>query len=218
MERVTVYIDGFNFYYGLRRTKSIDEEWKQFYWIDFVKLFEQFLGKNQQLVKVIYFTASPLNSNKSSRQSALFNANKILNGDKFEIVRGKYIGKTIECPNCKYAISKPEEKRTDVNLSVRMMGDCFGDLTDTLVLVSADSDLVPPIEFIHKYYKDKKVRVYFPPSGFCNDLKDRIRRHKGKVVNLENNKVKFRTCIMPDIVESSDGKKKAEIPQKWKQI
>lgn len=79
VQRVTFYIDGFNFYYGLKRTKSIDPDWKAFYWIDFVKLFSQFLGKDQVLEKVIYFTASPLDPNKSSRQSALLNANRLLN-------------------------------------------------------------------------------------------------------------------------------------------
>jgi len=42
MKRVTVYIDGFNFYYALKRTKKLDSDWGQFYWIDFVKLFSLF--------------------------------------------------------------------------------------------------------------------------------------------------------------------------------
>ncbi|HRZ98838.1 MAG TPA: hypothetical protein P5084_14875, partial [Paludibacter sp.] len=82
MKRVTVYIDGFNFYYALKRTKKIDSDWNQFYWIDFVKLFSFFLGEDQELVKVIYFTASPLSPQKSSRQSALLNANKLINDSK----------------------------------------------------------------------------------------------------------------------------------------
>ena len=105
-QRVTFYIDGFNFYYGLKRTKSIDPDWKAFYWIDFVKLFSQFLGKDQVLEKVIYFTASPLDPNKSSRQSALLNANRVLNPGKFEVVRGKYINKPIQCPSCSFTISR----------------------------------------------------------------------------------------------------------------
>ena len=35
-----VYIDGFNFYYGLRRTKRIEPQWADYYWIDMVKLCE----------------------------------------------------------------------------------------------------------------------------------------------------------------------------------
>jgi hypothetical protein len=68
--KVTFYIDGFNFYFGLKRTKKIFPEWKKFYWIDVVKLCESFLGDDQELCKVIYFTASPLSPLKNSRQSA----------------------------------------------------------------------------------------------------------------------------------------------------
>ncbi len=92
-QRVTFYIDGFNFYYGLRRTKRNEPQWGDYYWIDMVKLCQGFLGEGQEVEKVIYFTASPLNPEKSSRQSAFLNANKLINGESFEVVRGKYLDK-----------------------------------------------------------------------------------------------------------------------------
>jgi len=191
MERVTVYIDGFNFYYGLKRQKSIDRNWKKFYWIDFVKFFEFFLGPNQVLQKVVYFTATPLNVQKSSRQSALLNANKLINGDRFEIMKGKYYDKQIVCPFCKAAINKPEEKRTDVNISVQILGDCALNKTDVIVLVSADSDLIPPLEFIKQHYTSKKLKIHFPPTHFSSDLNNFVRKFNGKVVKHEHNKIKF---------------------------
>lgn len=36
-KRVTVYIDGFNFYYGLRTAKQVNAKWYKGYWIDLVK-------------------------------------------------------------------------------------------------------------------------------------------------------------------------------------
>ena len=214
-QRITFYIDGFNFYYGLKRAKKQSPQWGDYYWIDMVKLCESFLGENQKLVKVIYFTASPLNPLKSSRQSAFLNANKLLNGERFEIVRGKYMSKEIECPNCSYTISRPEEKKTDVNISVRMIGDCVRDMTDSIALVSADSDLVPPIEFIQKHYPDKKVKVYFPPTNHSLDLKDVLMRHRAKPVLMYKNERRFKDAIMPDIV-TVDGSIKYEIPANWK--
>jgi len=213
-ERVTFYVDGFNFYYGLRVKKRNDRNWQRAYWIDLVKLFSQFLSPNQILEKVIYFTASPLNQDKSSRQGAFLNANKLLNGNKFEVVRGKYLKKIVECPNCKYAISKPEEKKTDVNLAIRMIGDCVENKTDIIVLVSGDSDLLPPIEFIQQKYPQKKIRVYFPPTVFSVDLKNNIKAHNGKIVFLDINFNKFVNSIMPDVV-AKDGKIYT-IPDKWK--
>lgn len=124
IRRVTFYVDGFNFYFGLKRARKIDKGWHHLYWTDMVKLFESFLGENQKLEKVIYFTASPLSPQKNSRQSAFLNANKLINGDKFEVVRGKYMEKHITCPYCKGDIIRPEEKKTDVNISIRMIADC----------------------------------------------------------------------------------------------
>ena len=213
-ERVTFYVDGFNFYYGLRAKKRMDKNWQCAYWIDVTKLFSQFLSPNQTLEKVIYFTASPLNQEKSNRQGAFLNANKLLNDSKFEIVRGKYLKKIIECPNCKFAIPRPEEKKTDVNLAIRMIGDCIENNTDVIVLVSGDSDLLPPLEFILQKYPQKKIRVYFPPTIFSLDLKNNIKQRNGKIVFLENNFNKFTNSIMPDVV-SKDGKTYT-IPSKWK--
>ena len=46
-QRVIVYIDGLNFYYGLRK----DVRWKKYYWLDIVKLFEMFMRPNQELLQ-----------------------------------------------------------------------------------------------------------------------------------------------------------------------
>lgn len=214
MKRVTFYIDGFNFYFGLKRSKKGDPTWSDFYWIDMVKLCQSFLGENQKLERVIYFTASPLNPAKNSRQSAFLNANRLINGSKFEIVRGKYLDKHIVCPYCNADIPRPEEKKTDVNISVRMIADCVKDLTDTIALVSADSDLLPPIEFIQRCYPDKSIKVYFPPSNYSTDLKDNLIHHRSKPILMINNKHRFERAKMDDVV--SDGNRQYSIPEKWK--
>jgi len=74
--RTIFYVDGFNFYYGLKKQITIDNKWRESYWVDLVKLFEQFLGPEDDLIKVKYFTAQPLNVGKKSRQSALFKAKR----------------------------------------------------------------------------------------------------------------------------------------------
>lgn len=125
----------------------------------------------------------------------------LLHPDKFEIVRGKYINKIIQCPNCNAAINRPEEKKTDVNLSVRMMGDAFNNATDVIVLVSADTDLIPPLDFILKNFKDKKVKVYFPPSNNSFNIHSFMTAHKSGIIYLEKNATKFANAIMPDVVE-----------------
>jgi len=214
MERVSVYVDGLNFYYGLKRFIQVDNDWKKFYWIDFVQLFEHYNLKNHVLQKVYYFSTPPLNILKSNRQGKLFEANKLLNGDRFEVVTGKFYEKMQRCPVCNATFTKPEEKRTDVNISVQMMLDCAMDNTDVLILVSADSDLFPPLEAIKKEYPAKKIRIFFPPKSFSYDLSNFIKANKGKIIFLERGKKKFSNSIMPDVV--TVGNNSSSIPQHWK--
>lgn len=180
-----------------------------------VKLCESFIGENQTLEKVIYFTASPLNSQKNSRQSAFLNANRLLNPDKFEVVRGKYMDKQIICPYCNGSISRPEEKKTDVNISIRMIEDCLNKKTDVVALVSADSDLIPPLDMIRRNFRLVKIKVYFPPSNGSHDLRDKMLELRSKPVYMLRNKRRFADAVMPDVVQENE--KKYEIPEKWKE-
>ena len=166
------------------------------------------------LQKVYYFTASPLSDGKASRQRLLLLANELINEDRFEIIKGQFYKKEITCTVCGNSFTKPEEKRTDVNISVRMMGDCALNKVDTLVLVCADSDLVPPLQFIKEHYPDKKIRVYFPPNNSSRALISFMRSFNKKAVFLRNSTNIFQNSIMPDTV-SKDGKSFV-IPDKWK--
>ena len=53
---------------------------------------------------------------------------------------------------------------TDVNLATQMMIDAFQDRYDMAMLISGDSDLVPPIKKIHDLFNNKRVFVAFPPK------------------------------------------------------
>ncbi|MEC7755239.1 MAG: NYN domain-containing protein [Bacteroidota bacterium] len=210
-KRVIFYIDGFNFYHGLKTKVRKDSDWRKFYWIDLVKFCQQFVEGDFELVKVKYFTASPLSIEKERRQSSLFRVNKLINGDRLDIIKGKYQKKPIRCDHCSEIFERPEEKRTDVNISVQMVGDCALQLVDKIVLISADSDLVPPIKFILDNYTDKKVSVYFPPERFSKDIFDVMNR---KVVKLDQNKGKFVKSILPEVVKIEG--RDYLIPDKWK--
>jgi len=213
MNRVSVYIDGFNLYYGQKRAEAIDNDWKKSYWIDFVKLFELF-APHLCLQRVVYFTTPLKSTPKRNQQIALEKANRLLNGNRFEIKYGKFYDKEYICPNCGLQYAIPEEKRTDVNISVQMMRDCALNNTDILFLVSADSDLIPTIKSIKCDYPDKTVTVFFPPQNFSNDINNLMKSNNGNVVRLDRNKGKFIASVMPDIVTVNG--KSSTIPPEWK--
>jgi uncharacterized LabA/DUF88 family protein len=209
MKRTIFYFDGFNFYNGLKSKAEIEPTWKKFYWIDFVKFCEQFVN-DDALVTVKYFTAPSPNDKQRSRQSALFSANKLLNPDKFLLINGIYQSKTVNCKKCKSDFQQHEEKKTDVNIALSMVIDCFLDNADTLVLISADSDQIPTIQEIKTKFPDKKIKIYFPPQRSSAEIQTIAKT----VVFLDNNMDKFNNAVMAEKVELNN--KIYTRPNTWK--
>jgi uncharacterized LabA/DUF88 family protein len=210
--KVIFYFDGFNFYNGFKSYTKSNSKWKDYFWIDFIKLCSQFIFKHdgQILHKVKYFTAPPQNTKKRSKQNALFAANKILNGDKFETINGHYTNKTINCQaTCKESFTMPEEKCTDINLALHIIEDCMNKEVDHVVLITADSDQSSTIKFIKKNFPDIKIKLYFPPDRESHHLASLI-----KPVHLSNHETKFKNAMMP--IQVTNGIKKYTRPENWK--
>jgi len=155
-ERICVYVDGFNLYYGMTT------EWKDIKWLNLFSLASSLLKENQQLVEVKYYTARITGDiEKQKRQHTYLEA---LQEVRVMIVPGKFLSTKVICPNCKDKRTKYSEKMTDVNMATDLIIDAHLDKFEKAILVSGDSDLVPPIKAINKHFKDKKVIVVFPPK------------------------------------------------------
>lgn len=156
MIRVAFYIDGFNLYFGLLQKNS------DLKWLNIRLLCEKYVEKNQQMVACKYFTARINNDQqKQFRQNTYLEA---LETTDIDIIYGKYHTRPQTCVQCKNTWPKHEEKMTDVNIAVSMLTDAMNDLFDVAVLISADSDLVPPIRAIRQNFKEKKIVALFPPD------------------------------------------------------
>ncbi len=193
-KRVIFYIDGFNFYYGLK-TKG----WRKYYWLDCVSFFEKFLRPYQKLIELNYFSAKPKGFDKSHRQEIFFSCNKV--NSKFQLHLGKFLKKRVTCNSCGNVHYTFEEKETDVNIAIKMIGDVVFDKCDITILVSADSDLIPPINFIKEFNPLHKIFVYFPPNRFSFDLTNKA----FGTVKLENHENKFRSSLLPETVTLLNG-------------
>lgn len=201
-QRIIYYIDGFNFYFGLK-----SKNWKKYYWLDLVKFCEQFIRPHQELVRVNYFSAIQKSKGKQDRQDLFLSANK--QNPKFQLFLGKFLEKTINYNG--QLIKTFEEKETDVHIAVQMIRDIVLEQCDISVLISADSDLIPPINFINELKPKHKIFVYFPPSRFSYDLKQKA----NNVISLENHELKFKDSVFPDEVYLQNGYK-LKRPDKWK--
>ena len=161
MQRVIAYIDGFNLYYGLRATG-----WRRYYWLDLRRLAENLLRPGQTLAAVRYFSArvqqEPADPDKPSRQQAYLDALETL--PDLRVHYGYFLPKRRSCAACGAQWTTYEEKMTDVNIAVELLGDAQDDAFDTAIIVSADSDLAGPMRKIRQRHPRKTVVIAFPPK------------------------------------------------------
>jgi uncharacterized LabA/DUF88 family protein len=193
MERVIAYVDGYNIYYGLRR-----KGWKRFYWLNIQKLVQQFLKPNQTLVQTKYFTTIVKQpEDKRRRQSIFLDALNTL--PNFGIYYGQFLSETIVCRVCGQLFTTYHEKITDVNISVELITDASQNQFDVALLLSADGDLVGPVEAVQRLFPTKRVIAVFPPGRSSFALKQ-----KAKAV-LHIGHVELARSIFPDRIVLPDG-------------
>lgn len=200
-QRAIFYIDGFNLYFGLR-----SKNWKKYYWLDLVSFCQRFLKPYQELIEVKYFTAIQKSKGKQDRQDLFLSANK--QNNRFQLFLGKYLPKKINHNGT--IIQTYEEKETDVHIAVQMIRDIVLGKCDISILISADSDLIPPIDFIREIKPNHKIFVYFPPNRFSYDLKQKATNY----ILLENHELKFRDSQFPDEIKLPNGYI-LKRPSKW---
>ncbi len=152
--RVIVYIDGFNLYFGM-----VNAGIENCKWLNIKALIDSYITHNQELVEIKYFTSRITNQpSKQKRQNSYLEA---LETTGINLIYGLYKAKEIECHNCGHNWSISNEKMTDVNIATHLLLDAFNDRFDTAILISGDSDLVPPIKAIHNQFNIKKPLVCF---------------------------------------------------------
>lgn len=178
MNKVIVYIDGFNLYHGL-----VDKGWRRYLWLDVGKMAKSLLMINQELVCTKYFTARIVvgDQAKKQRQTTYLEALETLN--EVEIVEGKYHSEPYTCYKCGFVDDIPSEKMTDVNIAAEMIIDAVKDKYDIALLVSGDADLVPAIKMVKETYTPKRLIAAFPPERYSKDLANMVHSsfHIGRI-------------------------------------
>lgn len=164
MKRVNFYIDGFNLYYGM-----IGGGYKHCKWLDIHLFAETLKNSSQTLNKVKYFTSRINNDiEKQKRQNTYLDA---IATKPIEIIYGEFRTNWMNCRGCGSGWYDSKEKKTDVNIAVNVITDAYKNDYDVAIIVSGDSDLVPPVRAVRELFQDKEVRIVFPPTHESGDLK-----------------------------------------------
>ncbi len=205
VQRVAVYIDGFNLYYGLR-----SKRWRRYYWLDIRALSVKLLRPGQRLMRVKYFTAPvlsrPDDPGQQDRQRRYLGALATLRD--VQILYGYFLSKMSICPACGANRETFEEKMTDVNIAVELLGDACDDAFDTAIIISGDSDLSGPISAVRLRHPDKSVIVAFPPN------RTSFRMRQSASASFTIGRRMFSGSLLPERVHTAAGYD-IEKPPEW---
>ena len=122
-------------------------------------------------------------------------------------VYGKFKNVQKHCNLCGQYYETHEEKRTDVNIAMGLFEDGMKDMYDKAVIISADSDLIPPIEKLQENFPVKKIGVIAPMGRRAKELKE-VADFFSKI-----DKKRLESCCFPKVLELADGNILA--PERW---
>ena len=200
MSRYSFYIDGFNVYYALQKG------YRQYKWLDYMRLAQAVIRSGDTIDGVYYFTTFATWKQENVKRHKEYI--RALRSVGVEVVMGRFMVKEATCHICKGRYRTHEEKRTDVNIALRVTTDAIFDQYDRALIISADSDLLPVINTVHKHASDKEIGVMFPIGRSSLDLR------QNADFRLKMSPKLLRRSQFPD--ELTIGNMKAVRPETWK--
>jgi uncharacterized LabA/DUF88 family protein len=159
MARISLYIDGANFFGGLRTINKHYSDYK----FDFDRFIRNIVGRGD-LVSIYYYNASlkqQINPQIFAKQQSLFK--RLRKIKKCKVVLCKRQRRQNQDGDHYYTI-----KGDDIHLAIDMLRDAYEDKYDTAVLISGDGDFAPLVKYVKQ--KGKKVENYHFKDNISSDL------------------------------------------------
>lgn len=160
MKRVAIFIDGNNFYFGLKKIYPNDIPLIEF---NFGKFCDFLKGKNE-LMGIFYYNAPldrTLDEEKYQNQQRFFD--KISKISQFHLILCKLLKRKVAGTNKYYYVLKED----DIHMAVDLVKGAFKNLYDEAILVSGDGDFVPAVLAAKEEGKFIE-NIYFKKSASTN--------------------------------------------------
>jgi uncharacterized LabA/DUF88 family protein len=156
-EKVAIFIDGNNFYFGLKR---VYEDKKNLINFDFEK-FCNYLANKREITEILYYNA-PLDISedleKYKSQQKFFD--KIRRIPKFKLILCKLFRRRIKGTNQYYYVLKED----DIHMAVDIVKGAFKNKYDAAILVSGDGDFLPAVKAVQEENKTVE-NAYFKKTA-----------------------------------------------------
>ncbi len=146
MERVCVFIDGNNFYFGLKRNNLATR-------VDYYQLSSALVGLDRKLQRIYYYNVAYDHKNfpeKAKTQQPFLDS---LDHTQYLELR---MGRMVLNPDNK----SYHEKGAEVMLSSEMVYYAARNLYDTAILVTEDDDYSPVLELVKKTGKHVEIALF----------------------------------------------------------
>jgi uncharacterized LabA/DUF88 family protein len=202
MEKVILFVDGFNLYHALDN--------KRFYrykWLDLSELAKKFISKKDKIEDIYYFTALATWSPDKVRRHKIFIKAQELKGIK--IIYGEFKRRDKKCRICKQTYKTYEEKQTDVNIAIQLFKLSIQEKYDKAIIISGDSDLIPAIEAVKSTFPHKQIGMIIPIGRNAEQLKQTCDFY------MKMKEKHLKASMLPEVINLGGGKK-LERPLWWK--
>lgn len=202
-KRIIAFIDGYNLYHAI---DQLNQDCLK--WLDLRELIKQYVrNTTEEIADIYYFTALAKWKNKSGATgTSPVERHKdyilALKSCGVTTVYGKFKKKQKYCHHCKTPHNSHEEKETDVNIAMYLTNLAHKNQFDKAIIVSADSDLIPPIKLIQSEFPEKEVHVLIPPNYYniTREIRDFCNASKIKQKTLKKcllkGKIQYQTKII----------------------
>ncbi|HOL22904.1 MAG TPA: NYN domain-containing protein [bacterium] len=182
MENITFLIDGLNFYYSVISVeKNTGLKAK---WFNYLSLCEFYkneiskkLNKEFKIEKIFYFTALIIRTFTMGEEEYNIHKNnqlvylRVLEDLGLKVEKSKFKKRDMECPKCGLKYYKPTEKQTDVKIAIKIFEVFYKKISDAIVIISGDTDLVPAIRTAKNIFNNIKIGVIIPYGNRSEELK-----------------------------------------------
>jgi len=164
-KRVSVYIDGFNLYHS-----TLQFAHPNYRWLNLLELSKRIINPKTEEIQTVYYFSAITTWNPNRAKKHLFYIHALRTVGVKDIL-GKFTLRDRKCPKCLACYQSHEEKKTDINIAITLLGDAILDKFDTALILSGDSDLAPVSNKLHQLCPGKKIGIIVPQNQSAMNLK-----------------------------------------------
>lgn len=200
MLKTTIYIDGFNLYYGCLKNTP-------YKWLDLKTLFQTLLRSDNQITDIKYFTArirARASDVSAPQKQRIYIRALEAYIPEIKVKYGHFLQSNVRMRNANpppntVDVIKTEEKGSDVSLAVHLLNDAWLGKFDCGVVVSNDSDMAEAMRLVRQFHPDKILGLITPGE---RKTSQKLNEHAHFVKTIRNGALK--SSQMPDIIPNTN--------------